>query len=57
MNGAAARLVQPGDTIIIISYALIPEEKTVDFKPTVVFVDEKNKVTAIGEEKAFAAEL
>ncbi len=57
LNGAAARLVQPGDTIIIISYALVPEEKTVGFKPTVVFVDEKNKITRIGEEKAFIEEL
>jgi len=53
LNGAAARLVQPGDNVIIISYALIAEEKAAGHKPTVVFVDEKNRVTKIGEEKAF----
>ena len=57
LNGAAARLVHPGDEIIIISYALVPEEKTVGFKPTIVFVDEKNKITRIGKEKAFTEEL
>jgi len=57
LNGAAARLVQPGDTVIIISYAMMSEEEIVGFKPTVVFVDEKNKITRIGEEKAYTEEL
>lgn len=54
LNGAAARWVQPGDLVIIISYALIPEEQVKSFQPTVVFVDEKNKMTKIGPEKAFS---
>ena len=37
LNGAAARKVQVGDTIIIISYALIDFEEAKRFKPTVVF--------------------
>ena len=47
LNGAAARLVQPGDVIIIISYALYPPEELRDFQPKIVFVDEKNKVTRL----------
>jgi len=37
LNGAAARKVQVGDTIIIISYALMDFEEAKSFKPTVVF--------------------
>jgi len=43
LNGAAARLVQPGDVVIIISYAVISQEELNSHKPTVVFVDEKNQ--------------
>ncbi|OAB46880.1 aspartate 1-decarboxylase [Paenibacillus antarcticus] len=43
LNGAAARLVQPGDVVIIISYAVISQENLSAHKPTVVFVDEKNQ--------------
>ncbi|AJS58073.1 aspartate 1-decarboxylase [Paenibacillus sp. IHBB 10380] len=43
LNGAAARLVQPGDTVIIISYAVMSQEELVTHKPTVVFVDEHNR--------------
>ncbi|URJ45020.1 aspartate 1-decarboxylase [Paenibacillus polymyxa] len=43
LNGAAARLVQPGDTVIIISYASMSNEEATTYKPTVVFVDEHNK--------------
>ncbi|MEJ3718984.1 aspartate 1-decarboxylase [Paenibacillus polymyxa] len=45
LNGAAARLVQPGDTVIIISYASMSNEEAKTYKPTVVFVDEHNKPT------------
>ena len=37
LNGAAARKVQVGDTVIIISYALMDFEEAKSFKPTVVF--------------------
>lgn len=43
LNGAAARLVQPGDQVIIISYAQMSDEELRRHKPTVVFVDEGNK--------------
>jgi aspartate 1-decarboxylase len=47
INGAAARCVQPGDKIIIMTYCQINEEEAKQFKPTVVFVDENNNVTEI----------
>ncbi|MEH7373410.1 MULTISPECIES: aspartate 1-decarboxylase [Bacillaceae] len=44
LNGAAARLVQKGDIVIIISYALIAEEKVAAHKPKVAIMDEDNRV-------------
>ena len=44
LNRAAARKVQVGDTIIIISYALIDFEEAKRFKPTVVFPKEGNRI-------------
>lgn len=46
VNGAAARLVAPGDKVIVLSYALIPEEQCRSFHPKVIFVDEKNTIVA-----------
>ncbi|KKO51924.1 aspartate 1-decarboxylase [Paenibacillus sp. DMB20] len=43
LNGAAARLVQPGDNVIIISYAMMSKEEYENYKPTVVIVDGDNK--------------
>ena len=39
LNGAAARKVQVGDVVIIMSYALMDFEEAKSFKPTVVFPD------------------
>ncbi len=47
LNGAAARLVQPGDIIIIISYAMMERKEAAGFQPKVVFVDESNRVLEI----------
>ncbi|NIM14867.1 MAG: aspartate 1-decarboxylase [Candidatus Aminicenantes bacterium] len=47
LNGAAARLVHVGDKIIIISFGIYSPEELKDFKSTIVFVDENNKVTSI----------
>lgn len=44
LNGAAARKVQVGDTVIIIGYALMDFEEAKTFKPTVVFPKEGNRV-------------
>ncbi|MDC0534850.1 aspartate 1-decarboxylase [Francisellaceae bacterium] len=47
LNGAAARLVQQGDKVIIASYAEYSNEEAKDLNPDLIFVDEKNKVTDI----------
>ncbi len=52
LNGAAARLGEPGDKIIIIAYAFIKEEDiTSDYEPTVVLVDENNKIIKVTGQK------
>ncbi|WP_370326997.1 aspartate 1-decarboxylase [Euzebya sp.] len=43
LNGAAARLVQPGDTIIVISYGMFDREEAAVHEPTVIILDEFNK--------------
>jgi len=44
LNGAAARLVQPGDKVIVISYAQYDEAEMSHYRPLFVFVDEENRV-------------
>ena len=44
LNGAAARLVQPGDKVIIMSYASYDEAELAGFEPKVVFVDGENRI-------------
>lgn len=39
INGAAARLVQPGDVVIIMAYAMMEMEEARTFKPAIVFPD------------------
>jgi len=46
LNGAAARLVQPGDKIIVISYASYDEAELAAYKPIIVHVDEANQPIA-----------
>lgn len=41
LNGAAARLVQPGDIVIIMAYAIMDAEEAKTFKPAVIFPDTK----------------
>ena len=43
LNGAAARLVQPGDKVIVISYAHYDEAELAQYEPIVVHVDECNR--------------
>lgn len=53
LNGAAARLVQPGDKVIIITYAVVSEQEIGSFKPRVVFLGDDNKVVEVKDaEKA-----
>jgi aspartate 1-decarboxylase len=49
LNGAAARLVQRGDTIIVISYAGYGPEELEHYRPRVVHVDERNQVVVVDE--------
>ena len=49
-NGAAARLVQRGDTIIVISYASYSEEELGRYAATVVHVSRENTVVAIDDQ-------
>ncbi len=42
LNGAAARLVQPNDVVIIMAYAWMEIEEARAFKPAVIFPDESN---------------
>ena len=44
INGAAARLAQVGDRIIVVSYAQMNAAEAENYKPTVVLLDENNKV-------------
>lgn len=44
LNGAAARLVQPGDTVIIISYAQMTDEEAKRHEPAVAILGQNNKV-------------
>ena len=44
MNGAAARWAEVGDRVIIISYSLLSDKEIKKHRPTVIFVDDKNRV-------------
>jgi len=44
VNGAAARLVQKGDRIIVVTYGQLPAEEARNYSPTVVLLDEANQI-------------
>jgi aspartate 1-decarboxylase len=52
INGAAAHLVHPGDLVIIISYAVVSDAEARALKPSVVHVDEKNRIVKLGNDAA-----
>jgi aspartate 1-decarboxylase len=52
INGAAARLVHQGDLVIIISYGMYDDAEARGLKPSVVHVDEKNRVVKLGKDAA-----
>ncbi|TMR03087.1 aspartate 1-decarboxylase, partial [Actinomadura soli] len=52
INGAAARLVQPGDLVIIISYAQLTDTEAREFVPRVVHVDRSNKIISLDSDPA-----
>ena len=47
VNGAAARLVAPGDLIIVIAYKQITRQQLPNHQPRVLFVDENNVITSL----------
>jgi aspartate 1-decarboxylase len=51
LNGAAARLVQPGDKVIIITYAVLDESEARSWKPTVAFLNDANQISELKSEE------
>ncbi|MDS1004690.1 aspartate 1-decarboxylase [Clostridium sporogenes] len=47
LNGAAARMVQKGDKVIIMSYCNLSIDEAKNFNPTVLFVNENNSISEI----------
>jgi aspartate 1-decarboxylase len=56
INGAAARLVAPGDLVILISYAMMEDEVARTYRPRIVHVDAHNRVVAADADPAGAPE-
>ena len=54
INGAAARLVQPGDCVILIGYGQMDTAEATRLRPQVVFVDAANQILATGADPAEA---
>ncbi len=54
INGAAARLVHPGDLVILIAYGQMETAAAKDFEPRVVFVDSENRIVGTGSDPAEA---
>ena len=50
LNGAAARLVQPGDTVLVISYCWLDQDELPGHRPRVVFVNDQNQIIGIEEQ-------
>lgn len=57
LNGAAARLVQLGDTVIIVTYATLSDEELISFKPKVALMGEDNKVEQVIEQEPPLTEM
>ena len=57
LNGAAARLVQPGDKIIIISYGMMTSEVARNYKPLIAILDDNNQVVHTTEEEPHSTVL
>jgi len=55
LNGAAARLTQVGDRIIVIAYAEMTPEEAKNHKPRIVIVDENNEPKSVIDEAEYAA--
>ncbi|NNC13431.1 aspartate 1-decarboxylase [Planctomonas sp. JC2975] len=53
VNGAAARLVNVGDRVIIMAYASMKLAKASEFQPKVIMVDDQNRVEHTGDDAGF----
>ncbi|NND96775.1 MAG: aspartate 1-decarboxylase [Pirellulaceae bacterium] len=51
-NGAAAHLIQPGDRVILATYAYVPQDDLHQHRPRLIFVDDQNKILHAGPEVA-----
>ncbi|MEK4382762.1 aspartate 1-decarboxylase [Aeribacillus sp. FSL K6-2848] len=51
LNGAAARLVQVGDVVIIISYKLVHEDQLKNHRPTIAIMNENNEIIELIKEE------
>jgi aspartate 1-decarboxylase len=56
LNGAAARLAQVGDKVIIMTYVMVSDEEVKAWQPTVIVVDEKNKISRTMSEEVHGTE-
>ena len=54
INGAAARLVHPGDLVILIAYGQLETAQAKELQPRVVFVDSENRIIGTGSDPAEA---
>ncbi len=52
INGAAAHHVHPGDLVILIAYGMLSDADARTYEPSVVFVDEHNRILDVGPEPA-----
>ncbi|PZU39251.1 MAG: aspartate 1-decarboxylase [Microbacterium sp.] len=52
VNGAAARLVHSGDTVIVITYGQYSRDELVDYEPVVVHVDRTNTIIEVDDDVA-----
>ena len=50
LNGAAARLAQPGDKVLVVCYSLMSEEEARSHKPKVALLDERNRIVEIRQD-------
>lgn len=50
VNGAAARLAMPGDRLVICCYTVLEAEEAKRFQPTLIYLDEKNRIVRVGHQ-------
>lgn len=56
VNGAAAHLIGPGDTVILIAYGMLSDADARGYLPNVVFVDGRNRIVEVGDEPGLVPE-